>query len=177
VATNAKEKFLALYTPVERQLSNYCRALAGNDYAAADLLHDTILVALENIETLRKPESFLFFMCAIAKRTYLKQFRRKKFEADIETIPPVAYNESNAGETNADVQLLYRTISQLPFEQREALVMFEIMGFSLKEIQEFQGGSLSGVKSRVTRAREKLAEMLTDRETEAYVKPSKNTKP
>jgi RNA polymerase sigma-70 factor (ECF subfamily) len=172
-----KELFLSLYFPVEQQLSNYCRALTGNDIEAVDLLQDTLLAGLESVNSLRKPEAFMFYMCAIAKRTYLKRFRRKKFEADINSIPPIAINEPNAGEVNADVQLLNQMISRLPIEQREALVMFEIIGFSLKEIQEFQGGSLSAIKSRIARAREKLAVMLTDQETEVYVKPSKNVTP
>jgi RNA polymerase sigma-70 factor (ECF subfamily) len=63
---------------------------------------------------------------------------------------------------NIDIELLYKALGQLPAKQKEALVLFEISGFSLKEIQEMQGGSLSAVKSRITRGREKLSLMLTE---------------
>ena len=164
-----KQAFLSLYEPVERQISNYCRALAGNEQAACDLLQDTLLAALENFSQLKKPESFLFFLIGIAKRIYLKQLRRNKLIGDIEKIDLEHYTITNTAETGLENEMLYMAINQLPMEQREALVMFEIMGFSLKEIQDYQGGSLSGVKSRIVRARQKLAEMLTGPKKEVVV--------
>jgi DNA-directed RNA polymerase specialized sigma24 family protein len=61
---------------------------------------------------------------------------------------------------SADVELLYKALAQLPRREREAVVLFEISGFSMKEIREIQGGSLSSVKVRVFRARKRLAELL-----------------
>ena len=61
-----------------------------------------------------------------------------------------------------DVDLLYDYLDRLPHKYREAFLLFEFSGFSLKEIQKLQGGSLSGVKSRLTRAREQLRLWLND---------------
>jgi RNA polymerase sigma-70 factor (ECF subfamily) len=166
-------QFLELYTPVQQQISNYCRALTGNEDMARDLLQDALLAALDGFEGLRKKESFLFFLCGIARRIYLKQIRRNKFRADNSLIDANKHITSELdGETSIDIQLLYKALSQLPIEQREALVFFELMGFSLIEIQSFQGGSLSGVKSRIVRARQKLADTLTDQESK---KPEHST--
>jgi DNA-directed RNA polymerase specialized sigma24 family protein len=66
-------------------------------------------------------------------------------------------------ETQADTQILYDALQRLPHKQREAFVLFEISGFSLQEIQEMQGDSLSAVKMRLVRARETLRTMLQDR--------------
>jgi len=43
------------------------------------------------------------------------------------------------------------------------VILFEISGLSLQEIVEIQGGSLSGVKSRIVRGRERLAVLLGER--------------
>jgi hypothetical protein len=44
-----------------------------------------------------------------------------------------------------------------PPEAREAIVLFELDGFTLEEIAEVQRASLSAIKSRLARSREKLA--------------------
>jgi DNA-directed RNA polymerase specialized sigma24 family protein len=41
-------------------------------------------------------------------------------------------------------------------------VLFELSGFSIEEIREIQGGSISGVKTRLVRGREALRSMLTE---------------
>jgi RNA polymerase sigma-70 factor (ECF subfamily) len=46
-------------------------------------------------------------------------------------------------------------------EQREAIILFEIAGFSIKEIVVIQNASESAVKQRLKRGREKLVEILT----------------
>ena len=59
-----------------------------------------------------------------------------------------------------EIEGLYKAMNRLPEKQREAVSLYEISGFSLAEVQQIQGGSLSGVKSRITRGREALAEIL-----------------
>lgn len=60
----------------------------------------------------------------------------------------------------ADVSALRTALGQLPARQREAITLFELAGLSLQEVQQVQGGSLSGVKSRIVRGRRRLAELL-----------------
>ena len=73
-----------------------------------------------------------------------------------------------------EVVLLYRALDELSASQREAVVLFEISGLSLEEVREIQGGSLSGVKSRISRGRQRLAELLgaTDTRTTAHTTAS-----
>jgi RNA polymerase sigma-70 factor, ECF subfamily len=160
------EQFMELFIPVKRQISNYCRTLTGNGDVARDLLQDTLLAAYEGFGNLRKQDSFLFFLCGIARRIYLKQIRRNKFWADNNKIDSNHYVAFDLeGDISADIQILNKALSQLPPEQRESIVLFEIIGFSLEEIKAIQGGSLSGVKTRIVRARQKLLIMLADGES------------
>jgi len=82
----------------------------------------------------------------------------------MENIP---YRGANA-ETNLDVEILYKALQKLPASQAEAIVLFEISGFSLNEITEIQGGTLSGVKTRLKRGREKLASILNKNDVNIY---------
>ncbi|MBK9423268.1 MAG: hypothetical protein IPN54_03875 [Bacteroidetes bacterium] len=58
------------------------------------------------------------------------------------------------------LQELYQLMEQLPVQQKEALIMYEISGVTMEEIAKIQGGTLSGVKSRIARARQKLIELM-----------------
>ncbi len=49
-----------------------------------------------------------------------------------------------------------RALSTLPPEQREAVVLFELEEFSIEEIAAIQMVSVSAVKSRLARGRERL---------------------
>ncbi|MES2764226.1 MAG: RNA polymerase sigma factor, partial [Bacteroidota bacterium] len=69
-----------------------------------------------------------------------------------------------APDVAADVALLREAIQQLPEKQREAIIMHEILDLPMEEVLKIQGGSLSGVKVRLMRARRALKGMLDDSE-------------
>jgi len=52
----------------------------------------------------------------------------------------------------------------LPVKMAEALILYHISDLSMGEIQKIQGGSLSGVKLRLKRGREKLLSLLNTKE-------------
>lgn len=60
-----------------------------------------------------------------------------------------------------DIYFLNQALSKLVSEQRESVILFEIVGLSIKEIMEIQGVSESAVKQRLKRGRERLTELLT----------------
>ncbi len=171
-AQNAEkhERFMALLTPCLAPLSRYCHAMTKDDRSAGersfaedprDLLSDAIVLAYENFEKLRAPEAFLSYIFTTARRLY---YRRARRNAIWERIGPatreLADERSATPELRLDLDALDRALNRLPEKQREAVVLFEISELSLKEIREIQGGSLSGVKSRIVRGRERLAELL-----------------
>ena len=54
--------------------------------------------------------------------------------------------------------MLYKALNTLPTNQKEALILFEISGFSIKEVCEIQKSSESAVKQRLKRGRVALAD-------------------
>ena len=159
-----QNRFLSLYEPVHERFSRYCLARTGNRDAARELMSETVLRAYEKLDRLRNEGAFLHFLFGIAHRVNLSQWKRQNrekqlAEEDFEVIAP-----GLTPEDAMDVRLLHEALLRLPAVQREAIVLFEISGFSIKEIKAIQGGSLSAVKSRLTRGREKLKKWLTDPE-------------
>ncbi|MEM9929320.1 MAG: RNA polymerase sigma factor, partial [Bacteroidota bacterium] len=70
-----------------------------------------------------------------------------------------------------DVQILYRALDKLPNRQREAVILYEISGFSMREIAEIQNSSEGAVKMRVSRGRKALKRLLSDRVTQGGLSP------
>jgi RNA polymerase sigma-70 factor (ECF subfamily) len=181
-ALERQERFMQLLQPVQANVERFVRALVWrgntnnieNEEFARDLLSETLLVAFEQFHTLRAPEAFLSFLFTIATRLHRKQrehWRRfEPFDAQKDlhsrfhqvSRPHTAAHDGTTAYTAADIATLYAALDKLPDKQREAVVMFEILGFSMKEIQAVQGGTMISVKVRISRGRALLAAMLTD---------------
>lgn len=176
-----------LLKPYHDRLARFARAMTRSNEEAEDLLSDTLLSAYEHFEQLRNEQAFLSWLFSIASRLHKRnQWRRRLFErlserfsfSDEDYEPravEIPDTQQIAPDTFVDVQVLYKAMNRLSQEQREALVMFEIAGLSLVEIQEIQGGSLSSVKMRLVRARERLRILLGERtDTQSSRKQTQN---
>lgn len=165
--SSGSERFLALLADVHSGLARYARALLRDREEARDLVSETVSIAYEHFGSLRDERSFKSYVYTTATRlARRKQQRSKKFEPFDPAMADKLHYNGAAPDVGVDVELLYQALEQLPEAMREAVVLFEISGLSLIEIKEIQGGSLSGVKSRIARGREKLAELLGARDDE-----------
>jgi RNA polymerase sigma-70 factor, ECF subfamily len=156
-----QQRFLDLLRPYQASLSRFARAMTGNAESAKDLVSETVLKAYESFDKLRDTGGFQSYLFTIATRLSNRERVRGERWTDwdeerMNEIPA----QGGSPETKIEVELLYRALQQLPGKQREAIVLFEITGLSLEEVREIQGGSLSGVKSRIVRGREGLADLL-----------------
>lgn len=152
---------MQMLDPVHDRLARFAHALTRNRDEARDLVCETLLAAYEHYEELNTPSAFASWLFTIARRIYRHQYRRGKLFGEYnERHAESIHDNGTAPDVAADVRLLHEALARLPESQREAVIMFEISGLTLEEIQQVQGGSLSGVKSRVARGRQKLAELL-----------------
>jgi len=168
VNTNSQKisEFMKLYKPVQHRLSAYCRVVTGSEEKAQDLIQDTLAAAFEGFHKLRDSESFLFFLFGIARNCHLKQQRRWKFFGKQSDIRPANIEVlSDSVEMNYDYELMHKSIASLNAGQREVILMFHIMGFSIKEIAENFTITEAAVKNRLMRGREKLRELIADKES------------
>lgn len=156
---------MEMYTPCHQAFSRYCRGITGNREDARDLAGETILIVFENLDRIRKKDSFKAYLFGVARRLRLNQVRRNKFRSEyIEKDAWLLMSDGPAPDLNPDVKLLYEYVGKLPAKQKEAFLLYELSGFSIEEIRKLQGGTLSGVKTRLRRAREQLRLWLNDPE-------------
>lgn len=160
-----KKEFLRLYEPVHKPLSRFCRALSRNAMDAEDLLQDTVLNVLENFAKIKDKNAFKAYLFSVASNLYKMKMRRSKFKAgfnekEVSRIVDPGQNQ----EYLADFKIVYEKMLSLPQRTAEALILFHVSDLSLEDVQKIQGGSLSGVKFRLKRGREKLLSLLNTKE-------------
>ena len=153
-----QQQFLDLYEPVHESFARFCHARAYGLMEPEDLISESVLCALEKFGTLKNNEAFLSFIFSIATNILHKKNRRLKFRADFhESEAFVIKDEGIDAATRLDVAILYDALNELPKAQKEAVILFEISGFSIKEVAEIQKIKLSAAKQRLKRGREGLA--------------------
>jgi RNA polymerase sigma-70 factor (ECF subfamily) len=162
--TPPNDRFFTVLEPYYERLVRFVRMTTANREDAEDIVSDTVLQGYQHFHQLRDEQAFLSWLFSIASR--LEKKRRVK--AFIFTpLDALRHDREEQHYTrpdvSVDVQLLHRALQQLPTKQREAYTMFEITGLTLQEIHAIQGDSLSSVKMRISRAREKIHALLTEK--------------
>lgn len=162
MSKNKQEKFLALYEPIHDRFECFCRVRVYGNMDYQDLMNDTLLIAFEKFEKLKSEKAFLSFLFGISVRL-LANHKKKKKEVELQKVENanlyVDFDSNSSLE--AELHFLYVALSQLNSEQRESLILFEISGFSIKEISVIQNVSESAIKQRLKRGRERLTEIIT----------------
>jgi len=101
----------------------------------------------------------------IARNLIRRLQRRQKFWGLFSSEQAQQLPAPTAPALNEDVQALYQALDQLPKVQKEALILFELSGYSIKEIAVIQHSGISAVKQRLARGRRRLGTLLTPRKT------------
>lgn len=161
MSAKKQQAFLQLYDPIHERFERFCRARAYGCMDPDDLLHESLLIAYEQFNRLRSEEAFLSFLFGISIRLLANANRKKRPElsGDDQYTQRMVSQEQD-GELAADVRLLYEALSKLPDAQQEALALFELSGFSIREIAAMQSVTEGAVKQRLVRGRKQLALLL-----------------
>lgn len=161
VERSRQKQFLELYKPIHNSFCRYCRAISGNTADAEDLVQDTVLSVLESYDKIRDLSFFKSYLYSIAGNLNKMKRRRLKFKAEFdENELSEVLDPGNRLESLTDFNIIYEKMLLLPSKMAEAMILFHISDLSILEIQKIQGGSLSGVKLRLKRGREKLLKSL-----------------
>ncbi len=163
--------FLGLLKPCYSDALKYCRALCvkRSHDDAEDVLQQSLLKALENFDSLNEKSKFRSWFFTIITREFYNSVRNdfwKKFLPSDNISSVTEIPEIFSRNENDEIKsILNKALSKISYKERSALLLFELGGFDLEEIKEIQNErSLSAVKSRLSRAREKLRKIIEDEE-------------
>lgn len=141
----------------------YCSALAYGKMDTEDLVQDVLLSAYHKFEQINDKDQLLHYLIRAARNRSISNWRKTKYKAELlEQHTERLTAQGVSPETMLDIQLMYRTLDQLPEEQRDAVILFEITGFSMKEIAAIQNSTEGAIKTKISRGRKKLRQLLED---------------
>lgn len=165
VAESHFSEFQTRYKPIHSRFVKYCDSISYGVMEAKDLVQETVWVVLRRWDEIQKKDSLLAFMIGVANRqikAQLRQMQRQtRFDQEKEALLKMEARIQNA-DLAYDIHLMYQAMEQLGEKEKECLVMVEISGFSIREVSEIQGDSEGAVKTRLSRARQRLKSLLLD---------------
>jgi len=127
------------------------------------LINESLLIAYEKLDTLQSEKHFLSFIIGISIRV-LSNFNKKKKELFLTEEDQIDFSENHSSseetELALEVEHLYKMLDLLNEDQKECLILFELTGFSIKEIMLIQKVSESTIKQRLRRGRIHLRELI-----------------
>lgn len=170
-------EFLTLLKPHYNAALKFCKALCrkGKTECAEDLIQHSLLKAIEKFEDLRDDKKFKFWLFTIITNEYytsVRKFFLTKFisiDSDYE-VPsmPRLYGDNGTGELS---EILLLALSKLKPKEKTAILLYELAGFSIEEIMSIQKEkSISCIKARLARGREKLRNYITKIESGKHFK-------
>ncbi|MDP3749427.1 MAG: sigma-70 family RNA polymerase sigma factor [Phenylobacterium sp.] len=140
-----------LLVELRPKLHRYCSRMTGSVIDGEDAVQDAMAKALQaapDLAALGNPEGWLF---RIAQNAAHDIMRRRARRAE------VALDEQDAIAPHAvAASTSLRAFLALPPAQRSAVVLMDVLGYSLAEICEIEGASLASVKAALHRGRARL---------------------
>ncbi len=142
-------------------LRAFARSLCENAVAADDLVQDTMLRAWKARESFAANTSFRAWSFTILRNVYYSEKRRAWRSTEL--APETAERTLVAAddpEKGIELVHLRNALDHLPDDQREAIILVGAGGMAYAEAAQIVGCAVGTIKSRVSRARKALAEML-----------------
>lgn len=154
-----REEFAAAVTEHSRRMYRAARAVLDSDADAEDAVSQAVLQAWQSLDKLRDKSAVRPWLVKIAVNCAYAQRRKQGKVVYLEDVVP----EPAAPDVPQDGGL-WEAVCALPPERRAAVVLFYYEGMPVDEIARTLGVPQGTVKSRLSRARKQLKEMLCDKE-------------
>jgi RNA polymerase sigma-70 factor, ECF subfamily len=197
--------FTRLVAPLRRELHAHCYRVLGSTHDADDALQDALLRAWRGFERFEGRSSLRTWLYTVATRTCLDIVHRRGRRAlpvdlgpssdravigdtplaDVAWLGP--YPDAGLAEGPADPGARYEqreavelafvaALQHLPGNQRAALVLFDVLGFSVAEIASTMDTSTASVNSALQRARAIVADRIPARSQQQTLRKIKDVR-
>jgi RNA polymerase sigma-70 factor (ECF subfamily) len=143
-------------------LRAFAYSLSGRNDGADDLVQETLLKAWTHHRRFQPGTNLRAWLHTILRNEFYSRMRKRGREvADVDGafsrnvgVPPDQFGQ-------LDMDDMHAALAQLPPEQRESLLLVAASGFSYEEAATICDVAVGTIKSRVNRARTKLADILS----------------
>jgi RNA polymerase sigma-70 factor (ECF subfamily) len=162
------EAFNQLVEAYQTVAYNLALRMLGHQEAAQDATQEAFLAAWRGIKGFRGGNfrAWILHIVANACRDELRRLKRRPATS----LDALTYEPTTASPQNQLLGLelgehLRQGLARLPYEQRLAVVLCDIQGFSYQEIAQIMDSSVGTVRSRLSQGRAQLRDYLMERGT------------
>ncbi len=142
-------------------LRAFALSLSGRAERADDLVQEAVMKAWAKQSDFKLGTNMQAWLVTILRNTYYSQMRKRGREVqDSEGTFTARLSVAPAHDGVMDMADFRRALASLPDDQREALLLVGASGFSYEEAAEICGCAVGTIKSRVSRARSRLQDIL-----------------
>ena len=145
------------------RLRRYARALTRANHRADDLVQTTLLRAITKADLWQPGTDMRAWLFTIMHNQYVNSVRSGMREGQIVDIDQMASSLAATTDPTSSCQLfeLERALARLPEEQREVILLVGLEGLSYESAAEILSVPIGTVRSRLSRGRERLRELMS----------------
>lgn len=142
-------------------LRAFAISLCGDGSKADDLVQEAIVKALANLDKYQDGSNLRAWMFTILRNAYFSDLRKRRPEVeDVDGTYSAGLSAPAPQLGKVMMRDMRDALRLLPDDQREAVLLVGAAGFSYEEAAAIAGSAVGTVKSRVSRARARLEEIL-----------------
>jgi len=166
------EAFNQLVRLYEARVYNLCYRMLGDADTAADVTQETFISAYQNLRRFRGGvfRAWLLRIATNACHDTLRAQKRRpavSLDAPQESESGAPFDVVDTAETPDETALRHELaraieqgLAQLPEDQRIVVILSDVQGLAYEEIAEITGANLGTIKSRLSRGRARLRDIL-----------------
>jgi len=156
--------FTLIYNKHKKPVYNFILKMIGRQDAAEDILQTVFLKFYENMNKIKNAERSVQWIYSVT-RNEIYQYMRDKYKSKLSYIDNEETGRSiddieTEFESRETSQIVKEEINSMTNEHKEVILLRELSGLSYKEIAQILDIPEELVKSRLFKARKKLAEKL-----------------
>ncbi|MBI2169262.1 MAG: RNA polymerase sigma factor [Actinobacteria bacterium] len=147
-------------------LRDICQRIVGDAATADDVVQETYLRALRNLDRLERRPTLMPWLATVARRRSIDELRRRQYQRPVDAMPDEStrpeFDPGEAAGVSETVSRVREALTALTDRERELLTRQVNQGLSLSELAALDNSSVASVRSVLSRARTKLRDALTD---------------
>jgi RNA polymerase sigma-70 factor, ECF subfamily len=166
--------FEELAMPLFEQLYNFAHWLTQDRAEAEDLVQETYVKALRGFSSFQPGTNFRAWMYRILRNTFLTSRTGLKSAAtvaldsdDAAELPAATGSPESILIDSSRRDLMQAALEEIPMHHREIILLCELEDMSYREIAETLAIPIGTVMSRLSRARQALRSILTQKTMKA----------
>ncbi|MHC4206497.1 MAG: RNA polymerase sigma factor [Planctomycetota bacterium] len=159
-----KEAMCRIYDKYKDYLLTLAKGLLGEQATAEDVVHDVFVSFARSVRQFHLRGSLRGYLATCVRNLARDKIRARTRQAQaLDSMNPVIRRPDNPAQNlmeSEQLTLLRQALNQIPYEQRETVMLHLKGGMKFQEIARLQGASLSTIYGRYRYGLDKLRSLM-----------------